>query len=118
MTCDISVSIIDISSCDFTMHTGVGLGINALSLNNSLQLYNTNTLNYFVHNCLNNGGSVQQFVKFCSFADFCNSIIKLNKNTPGIKKSEAKSEAPGSFNSCTRLIPGGGQGPSCLLAAM
>ena len=45
----------------------------------------------------------------------------LNKNTPGVKKSEAKSEAPESY-SCKRLksvmIYGGGQGPSCLLAAM
>ena len=46
---------------------------------------------------------------------------KLNKNTQGAKKSEAKSEAPVSFYSYMRLksvISGGGQGPSCLLATM
>ena len=45
----------------------------------------------------------------------------LSKNIPGVKKSEAKSEAPVSFYSCTRLksvISGGAQGPSCLLATM
>ena len=45
----------------------------------------------------------------------------LNKNTPGAKKSEAKSEAPGSSNSYVRIksvISGGGQGPSCLLTTI
>ena len=45
----------------------------------------------------------------------------LNKNTPGVKKSEAKSEAPASSYSYMRLksvISGRGQGPSCLLATM
>ena len=43
------------------------------------------------------------------------SIDMLNKSTPGVKKSEAKSEAPVSSYSCTRLktvISGTGQGPS------
>ena len=43
----------------------------------------------------------------------------LSKNTPGVKKSEAKSEAPVSSYLYTRLksvISGRGQGPSCLLA--
>ena len=47
--------------------------------------------------------------------------IYLKQKHPRCKKSEANSEAPGSFNSCTRLksvISGGGQGPSCLLATM
>ena len=42
----------------------------------------------------------------------------LNKNTPGVQKSEAKSEAPISSYSYTGLksvISGRGQGPSCLL---
>ena len=45
----------------------------------------------------------------------------LNKNTPGIKKREAKSEAPVSSYSYTHqksVISGGGQSPSCLLATM
>ena len=48
-------------------------------------------------------------------------LYKLNKNTPGVKKSEAKSEAPVSSYSYTQLksvISGRGQGPNCLLAAM
>ena len=47
--------------------------------------------------------------------------LLLNKNTPGVKKSEAKSEASVSSYSYTRLksvISGRGQGPNCLLAAM
>ena len=44
----------------------------------------------------------------------------LNKNTPGVKKSEAKSEAPESYSykRLKSVISGGGQGPSCLLATM
>ena len=45
----------------------------------------------------------------------------LNKNTPGVKKIAAKSEAPVSSYSYTRLksvISGRGQGPSCLLVTM
>ena len=45
----------------------------------------------------------------------------LNKNTPGVQKSDAKSEAPVSSYSYTRLkgvISGRGQGPSCLLGIM
>ena len=44
-------------------------------------------------------------------------VYMLNKNTPGVKKSEAKSEAPVSSYSCMRLksvTSGGGQGLSCL----
>ena len=51
----------------------------------------------------------------------CIYIYMLNKNTPGVKKSEAKSEAPVSYYSYKRLksvISGEGQGPSCLLATM
>ena len=42
----------------------------------------------------------------------------LNKNTPGVKKSEAKSEAPVSYSykRLKSVISGEGQGPSCLLA--
>ena len=49
------------------------------------------------------------------------SIDMLNKNTPGVQKSEAKLETPVSSYSYTRLnsvISGRGQGPSCLLATM
>ena len=45
----------------------------------------------------------------------------LTKNTPGVKKSEAKLEEPVSYYSYKRLksvISGEGQGPSCLLATM
>ena len=41
-----------------------------------------------------------------------------NKNTPGVQKCEAKSEAPISSYSCIRLkslIPNEGQGLGCLL---
>ena len=57
----------------------------------------------------------------CIQLAYIKSIDMLDKNTPGVKKSKAKSEAPVSFNLCTRLksvISGGGQGPSCLLATM
>ena len=56
----------------------------------------------------------------CIQLTYIKSIDMLNKNTPGVKKSEAKSEAPESY-SCKRLksvISGGGQGPSCLLTTM
>ena len=52
---------------------------------------------------------------------YIKNIDMLNKNTPGAKKSKAKSEALVSSYSNTRLksvISGGGQGPSCLLATM
>ena len=44
----------------------------------------------------------------------------LNKNTPGVKKSEAKSETPESYSykRLKSVIFGGGQGPSYLLATM
>ena len=42
----------------------------------------------------------------------------LNKNTPGVQKSEAKSEAPVSSYSLQNVISGRGQGPSCLLGIM
>ena len=48
-------------------------------------------------------------------------LLMLSKNTPGVKKSEVKSEAPVNSYSYTRLksvISGRGQGPNCLLAAM
>ena len=54
-------------------------------------------------------------------ANLHKSIDMLNKNTPGVKKSEAKSEAPVSSYSYMRLksvISGRGQGPNCLLVAM
>ena len=56
----------------------------------------------------------------CIQLTYIKTIDMLNKNTPGVK-SEAKSEAPVSSYSYTRLksvISGRGQGPSCLLAAM
>ena len=54
----------------------------------------------------------------CLQLTYIKSIDMLNKNTPGVKKSEAKSEAPDSSYSCKRLVSDGGQGPSCLLATM
>ena len=69
------------------------------------------------------------FIDYCSVSslstDLSMRILHVYNNAkqkhPRCKKNEAKSEAPGSFNSCTRLesvISGGGQGPSCLLATM
>ena len=57
----------------------------------------------------------------CIQLTYIKSIDMLSKNTPGVKKSEAKSEAPVSSYSYTRLkcvISGRGQGPSCLLGIM
>ena len=57
----------------------------------------------------------------CIQLTYIKSIDMLNKNTPGVKKSEAKSDAPASSYSYKRLksvISDGGQGPSCLLATM
>ena len=57
----------------------------------------------------------------CIQLTYIKSIDMLNKNTPGVKKSEAKSEAPVSYYSYKQLesvISGEDQGPSCLLATM
>ena len=56
----------------------------------------------------------------CIQLTYIKSIDMLNKNTPGVKKSEAKSEAPESYSykRLKSVISGGGQGPSCLLATM
>ena len=54
----------------------------------------------------------------CIQLTYTKSIDMLNKNTLAVKKNEAKSEAPVSSYSYTRLksvISGRGQGPSCLL---
>ena len=48
-------------------------------------------------------------------------FLNAKQEHPRCKKSEAKSETPVSFYSCTRLksvISGRGQGPSCLLGIM
>ena len=57
----------------------------------------------------------------CIQLTYIKSIDMLSKNIPGVIKSEAKLEVPVSSYSYTRLksvIPGRGQGPSCLLATM
>ena len=62
-----------------------------------------------------------QFLLYSTTVLYDTCIYILNKNTPGVKKSEAKSEAPVSSYSYTRLksvISDRGQGPNCLLAAM
>ena len=60
------------------------------------------------------------FTYLCMCYIYVHVICMLNKNTPGVKKSEAKSEAPESYSykRLKSVISGGGQGPSCLLATM
>ena len=67
------------------------------------------------------GQEVTQLSTGMYTANLHKNIDMLNKNTPGIKKSEAKLEAPVSSYSYTPLksmISDRGQGPSCLLTTM